>query len=347
MRILFVGKTDFSYNRTDILWQGLQSLSGVEAIRYSLPGRHRAAARELAVIAAGVDIAYVPPFRHRDLAFVQRTLSCPVIFDPLISRYLTKVVDYGHYWKAPQKYLADFRDFRRAQALLADTQAHLDELVRLFKLPEGQPRGVLPVGVHTDQYQPAPVEPSSGFRVGFYGSFVPLQGTRRILEAAYLLKNREDIQFTLIGDGHAFAEAKAFAAANQLSQVHFPGRAPSDKLPQWLTGFDLCLGIFGDSLKADLVVPNKVYHYAALGKCVLSKDTPAMREVFVPGKHLMLCEHGAERVASQILALQQDPGLRESLGRQARQLMVSQYSHLKIAERFVAFCQQVLVNANR
>ena len=47
--------------------------------------------------------------------------------------------------------------------------------------------------------------------------------------------------------------------------------------PALVAGHDVCLGIFGTGVKAQLVVPNKVYQGAAAGCAVVTSDTAPQR----------------------------------------------------------------------
>ena len=50
-------------------------------------------------------------------------------------------------------------------------------------------------------------------------------------------------------------------------------------LVSWISRADLCLGIFGTSEKAASVIPNKVYQVVAAGRPVVTRDSPAIREL--------------------------------------------------------------------
>lgn len=104
IRILCVGKTDFKYNRTAVLLAGLEKLHDVELSKFSIKKRDKSTKQEIKSLAEHVDFIYIPPFRHRDVSFVKKLTKTPIVFDPLISKYLTKVVDYNQPWKAPLKY---------------------------------------------------------------------------------------------------------------------------------------------------------------------------------------------------------------------------------------------------
>ena len=192
MTILFTGKTDFKYNRVRILLKGLQNREDVKVLLYPFKDRNECLLPEFKTLEQQADFIYIPPFRHRDVSFIRKLTNKPVVFDPLISKYLTKAVDYGHFWKCPFKYVLDKKPFSLADILLADTQAHKDYFIRTFSIEESKIH-VLPIGVDTSSfYASTDQKPNDGlFRVWFYGSFVPLQGVSKILESAKLQKKKK------------------------------------------------------------------------------------------------------------------------------------------------------------
>jgi glycosyltransferase involved in cell wall biosynthesis len=66
--------------------------------------------------------------------------------------------------------------------------------------------------------------------------------------------------------------------------------APYRELADWIDHADVCLGIFGDSDKASRVIPNKVFQILAMGKPLITRDSPAIRELLaadMPGVYLI------------------------------------------------------------
>lgn len=338
MKIVFAAKDGFDYNRVKVLREGLALIPDCEVELFKIPMRNKAAGEILKSLSADAQAVYVPPFRHRDLAFVRKYSSAPVVFDPLISRYLTKVIDYKHYHKAPQKWFIDFRDFRNCDLLISDTPAHLNYFKKTFFLPKRQKTLVLPVGVNTDLFQTTNSTPKNTqtFKIGFYGSFVPLQGTLKIIEmAAHLQKQASSIQLEIIGSGYQYQRAQDMVKRLGLNNLHFRGWLKYEELAEAISNFDLCLGIFGESLKADLVVPNKIYHYAAMGKAILSKENETMRAFFNHNENIFLSSTDPSEMAEVIINLSKQPDLLLKVGENARKLMLERYSHKKLAEQFI------------
>jgi glycosyltransferase involved in cell wall biosynthesis len=338
IRLLVVGKDKFTYNRTAVLLAGLEANPEVELNVHTLHTKSRAAGKALLDLSKSYDYILVPAFRHTDMPFVKRWSSVPIIFDPLISKYMTKVIDYKQYWKF-YKYFIDYRIFRLADLLIADTNVHRDTYRRIFGIPFAKSI-TIPVGVNTDFpsidiSQLSDSHPiSKKFIVGFYGSFVPLQGTSVIIEAAKKMREYTDITIRLIGTGHEYKNVVDTIDKKGLDNVELVGWVDQENLKREIDQFDICLGIFGSSPKAHSVVPNKVCHYAALGKPIITKDTAGIREVFDESSAALIAGD-AQSLVDAILRLKNNPTSRRELGQNSYQVIQSKYTHHHIAQLLV------------
>jgi glycosyltransferase involved in cell wall biosynthesis len=170
---------------------------------------------------------------------------------------------------------------------------------------------IVPLAVE-DRTLAAPA-PSDTFRVAWWGTYIPLHGLPHILEATRLLKERgRPIHLALLGmagPGHD-------DAVRQVSEI---GIRPwvdvrtdetfvNGRLTRRLeTECDLALGIFGDTEKARVVIPNKVLDAFALGLPVLTMSSPALGELIDVETELFTCTNTAEAIADTIEAIRGNP----------------------------------------
>lgn len=348
MKILVAGEFEADYNRVKIMLDGLQEQPGVSLSFYNYKEKSKFDIVALRKACNDADIIFLPSFTHKDVFFIKLLAgkNKPVIFDPLISRYLTKVFDYKQVSKysprALKNYLKDKISMSMADLVLCDTQAHLDYFHKTIGIPLHKLQ-ILPVGVNTDNFKPSPqIRPNDVFVAGFYGSFIPLQGTRMIIETANYLREHSDVHFRLIGSGFEFKTMKKLSEYYNLSNITFIGQVAYNKLSEEVNTFDICLGIFGETLKADLVIPNKVFHYASLRKAIVTKDTPAIREIFVDGEDIVLCKNTPSDIGEKILQLKNDPVKREQIASRGYEKISSGYNHLVIGKKLVEMAEKLL-----
>jgi glycosyltransferase involved in cell wall biosynthesis len=106
---------------------------------------------------------------------------------------------------------------------------------------------------------------------------------------------------------------------------------------------DVCLGIFGTSPKAQRVIPNKVFDALAVGRPVLTADTPAVREVLTHGETAWLCPPGdPAALAEALLALRSEEGTRRRLAERGHELFVQRFSIDALARDLGAIVAEVL-----
>ncbi|ANI88120.1 hypothetical protein A9P82_01610 [Arachidicoccus ginsenosidimutans] len=349
MNILFAGKFDPDYNRTKIIIDGLKYFPEINISFYNYSNRLRFNPFRFRKLSKEADVIFMPSFTHLDVPLIRLFTKKPIIFDPLISRYLSKVFDYKTISKnsprALKNFLKDKLSMQAANIVLCDTEAHKNYYHSTIGIAEKKLH-VLRVGVNTDEYFPKKNEQKSSesrFIVGFYGSFVPLQGAEKIVEAAKLLFEQKDIYFKLIGSGFEFERIKHLALNEyRLDNVEFTGWIKEDELANEIDNFDIALGIFGDSLKTDLVIPNKIYHYAAMQKAIVTKDTQGIREIFSDKKNIVLCEANRASIAENILALKTNATLKKSISENGYNLIAQEFNHKKIAEQFINLAKELL-----
>lgn len=284
------------------------------------------------------DVVFVPEFCQKDVPlarFLPWSFGNRVVFDPLASRFETKIVDWQRkpagslaaWWN----YKIDSWAFRLSHLVLADTQAHKDYYCRSYGLPEWKVV-VLPVGYDDTIYAPPAGSADKGAlgppTVLFFGSFLPLHGVETIIQAAALVFGEEaSLRFKLIGSGQTYPRARSLASELGLKNIEFKGWRSQPEIVREIAASDICLGIFGRTEKARRVVPHKVFQALGMKKPVVTLQTPAAREFFRHRENIYLCSSpDPECLAKAILELWRDESLRRRIAAKGYELARTRYS---------------------
>jgi glycosyltransferase involved in cell wall biosynthesis len=330
IRVAFCGAFDPRYPRHQIIIAGLERV-GVEVKPVMLP-RKIAVWRQVFHLLRRTrelrdcDLIFIPAFNQLLAPFVwllSLWLRKPVLLDYMIG--LTDSMVDERQTPSPLKAalykLIDRFNLARITAL-TDTEAHI-RLFRSFAVVKTM--FPLPVGVYDDWFHPEPI-PDGPTCIQFFGSYLPFHGVEIILDAAAEFRDRSDIIFEIIGNGQTFQRCQAYAETLRLTQVRFVDVVPPEVLPARVAQATICLGVFGARPKTDYVVPNKVFQCMALGRPVVTADSTALREIFVPGQHLVMVRPGdSHALAAALRDLLDSPAKREQVGQSAAQLIQTVY----------------------
>jgi len=155
-----------------------------------------------------------------------------------------------------------------------------------------------------------------------------------VIEAANLLRDKEEIRFTLIGRGPERLRVEERARRHKLTNCSFIDWIPFEELPGHLAACDIFLaGHFNaKNAKAQRVVPGKVYQGLAMVKPTIVGDCEANRIWFRHGESAYTVPMGDGRaLANAILELAGSPRLRDRIGQGGRSLYEHLFSEAVIA----------------
>jgi glycosyltransferase involved in cell wall biosynthesis len=267
---------------------------------------------------------------RRALVFdVYQSLHDTVVFDRELASQSSMIARLVYFLDKCSCLLAD--------VVLLDTNAHIDHFYRKFGVEKSNFRRVF-VGVNDRHLEPtggvANGEEEEGiFMVTYFGGYVPLHGLEHVIEAAKELIEYPDIKFSFIGNGQMYEAIRLLASELGLKNVTFfetglPGQWMSlEELAAYIVKADVCLGIFGLGAKAAWVIPNKIPTAFAMKKPVITGDTSAVREAFVNGESILLCERGnAQALAEAILLLRANRKLRQEIAQNGYEVFLRAFS---------------------
>lgn len=209
----------------------------------------------------------------------------PISLDWFLSAYDTIVLDRQLIRRnnpvAWTIFAAEWIAIRLADIVFMDTATHARRMERVFGLSEGR-IGRVWVGAEAREFAPPDVwredYVTRNFSVLFYGQCIPLHGATTIIEAAGLLRD-SPIDWQLIGTGQEARKIDAELERLQLPRVQRIDWVPYERLREALARADVVLGIFGTSDKAASVIPNKVFQAIMARRPLITRDSPAVREL--------------------------------------------------------------------
>ena len=353
IRILWWGRfgnygPDYPRNRT--IQNQLQQL-GCEIIEFR-PSISRLAHWQAHLTGfVGIDVVWVPCFRQRDLLAASKWAqkqAVPLIFDPLISAYDKQVYEKkkfppdSHKAKKLHRWEQDL--FRRADVLIADTQAHADYFIEEFSLSDKQLE-VIPVSAEEQLFRPIRKNPPGDKpEFLFFGTFIGLQGTEFIVQSLTHYDG-PPIRVTLMGEGpdkdRCIELSKTLKIPTAI-ELCFEGWIPIAQLADRISRADYCLGIFGRSNKARRVIPNKVYQALACDIPVITLKSDAYPKQLTESSNnaLIWLDNLNEREFAQILATNATPDTVKSRGG-ARELYDKYFSNQVINSRLTGLLDQL------
>lgn len=129
--------------------------------------------------------------------------------------------------------------------------------------------------------------PSDKTRFLIMGNIGEAQDTRCALEAAYLLRDRDDFALDVVGTGSRIDECEAYVAARGLSDhINFHGRRPFEEMPSFYRRADACiltLNVPGAPWISS-TLPSRLQGYMAAGKPVLAAVNGSASKVILESK---------------------------------------------------------------
>jgi len=157
-----------------------------------------------------------------------------------------------------------------------------------------------------------------GFRLMFAGNIGAAQDFETILKAAELTKEREDIHWIIVGDGHLSPWVKAQVQSRGLQNTfHLMGRHPLEDMPAFFARADAMLVTLKKDPIFALTIPGKVQSYLACSRPIIAAlDGEGARIIEEAGAGLTCPAEDPEVLAKTILKVYHMP--REEREKMAR-----------------------------
>jgi len=272
----------------------------------------------------------------------------PIIYFPAFSIYDTLVNDRKKVKKNSLK--AKFIRFvdklacKWVDRVVLESTEEINYFVNEYDLPQEKFRQ-LPMSGDESIFTPQPFkELQKEFVVLFFGSFIPLHGIDTIVKAAAILKKYDDMSFRICGDGQTKPEIEKLIHEKNLKNVHLQGLVSKEALLDNIKNSDVCLGIFGNTAKAQKVLTNKVFQILASKKPLITMESPAASEAGLQSNVncILVPPSDPQRLAEAILSMKNNPEKRNQISIEGHKMYLENLSMQVVGRKLVKIIEEIL-----
>jgi colanic acid biosynthesis glycosyl transferase WcaI len=201
---------------------------------------------------------------------------------------------------------------------------------------------VIPVWANPDQVRPMPKDNSFRHKHGLDGKFVVIYAgnigltscLEDVLAAAEILRNRNDIQIVLVGEGVKKESLEAESRAKNLNNVLFLPYQPREVFAEMLAAADMGLVTLnpGACLSS---LPSKTFNVMASGRPILAVTPPegeVARLIRVAGCGWNVPPTSPRKLAGVIVELKGQSSLLDQMGKNGRSYLERYYARSRCVD---------------
>ncbi|KFN51441.1 glycosyltransferase family 4 protein [Arenimonas composti] len=237
--------------------------------------------------------------------------------------------------------------YRRADLIVSVTESFRHDLVE--RGIDGDKIEVVVNGVDLDRYEPRPRDQeleaefdlAGKFVAGYMGTHGMAHALPKVLEAAELLRDRDDIVFFFAGSGAERAKVEEMVAERSLDNVRLIPRQPKERMPALWSICDLSIVPLRDTPVFATVIPSKIFESMGMGVPILISvpDGEATGIVRRSACGVQVAPEDPAAMADAIRGLADDPVRLERLRTNASSAAV-EYSRETQAERMLRLMER-------
>jgi glycosyltransferase involved in cell wall biosynthesis len=157
------------------------------------------------------------------------------------------------------------------------------------------------------------------FTIAYVGTLGLAHGLTLLIDVAEEMRERNEVQFVLIGDGADRAKLEADIARRGLTNVTLLGLQPRHQMPDWIASIDLLLVLLRDLPVFETVIPSKIFEFLAQERpVVLAAKGEIRRMMNQAGGALVIDPEDCQqlvRAIEDVIARPEEAATRAAAGR--------------------------------
>lgn len=186
--------------------------------------------------------------------------------------------------------------------------------------------------------------------IGYIGSYYPWHGLEELVEAIPLIIKKNNAKFVLVGDVKFGSNSLYKKEIEELvmkkkikDYVIFINRIPYEKIPKYLSAFDICLAPYNKNKNLELAKfgffysPLKLFEYFAAGKPVIATNLGNIKKIVTNERGLLIPPCNPNAIAKAVNDLLNNPAKRKEMGKNARKFaeVHSWFKHCQMIEKIL------------
>lgn len=182
------------------------------------------------------------------------------------------------------------------------------------------------------------------FLVSYVGTHGLAHGLETVLEAAHILRSRDDIGFLLVGDGANKQNLLSIRSERNLTNVAMLDQQNRQLMPAVWSASDACLVVLRDKPVFRTVIPSKIFEIMAMRKPIILGVAGESQEIVQrAGAGLCVPPEDAQALADAVLSLSDDRALAASLGACGFDYVTRNHDRVVLARRYATLLRKVAV----
>ena len=239
--------------------------------------------------------------------------------------------------------------YRRAARVVTVTRAFADNIAERGIAQEKL--GLITNGVDVERFRPGVRDERLARQHGLEGRFVVLylgahgisHALARLLDAAELLLDLDQIRFVFVGEGAERDALVRTASERGLSNVLFHAGVPREEVTRWYDLADVGLVPLRDVELFKGFIPSKMFELMASGVPIVASVRGEARQILeTSGGACVVDPEDAAAIAHEIRRLHADPALATRLANSGRAFVEREYTRRRLGHAYLEILEETI-----
>jgi len=181
------------------------------------------------------------------------------------------------------------------------------------------------------------------FVAAYFGTHGMAHGLETLLEAAALLRDNEEIQFLMVGDGAERESLERQRTERGLDNVLMLPQQPKERMPALWQTADVSLVLLRDTPLFRTVIPSKIFESLAMEKpVILGVEGESRQLIESSGGGVAIAPGNAADLAAQVLQLSRSRERVREMGVRGAAFVREHFDRAKLARRYAQVLEQAV-----